>query len=486
MKKTFRNRLTSVKEQFGTRSSRAGSYSFLLTIILLAILITVNFALSFLPDSYTQKDMTANQLYSISSQSKVMLSSLEEDITIYWIVASGEEDEYVEKLLHNYEDYSSRVNVEKKDPDLNPDFTNAYTDEEVYNNSVIVECGDKYRYISYDEMYEMSSTSYYSMYSGADEFSGEKLITSAISYCTTEEIPVVHVLEGHGEAELPESFSEAIETDNLTTETLSLLNGESVPEDVECILIYAPSTDISEEEKDMLINFLEEGGRVLILSGTNEGDELPNLKAVAEYYGISVLEGVVVEESTDHYIFNAPVLLMPDMESSDITDSLIDDNYHVIMPVSKALDISGAVSDVTATALLQSSEESFLKAEGYNIETYDKEDGDTEGPLTLAAMVTKDIDTENQMQLVWIASSELLEDAYNQYSSDANEDFVLNALEMMCEKDDSISVRSKSLTNEYLTVSTSAASTIRVVTIGVIPAAYLCIGIGVVIRRKRR
>ena len=53
-------------------------------------------------------------------------------------------------------------------------------------------------------------------------------------------------------------------------------------------------------------------------------------------------------------------------------------------------------------------------------------------------------------------------------------------------KDDSISVRSKSLTNEYLTVSTSAASTIRVVTIGVIPAAYLCIGIGVVIRRKRR
>ena len=83
----------------------------------------------------------------------------------------------------------------------------------------------------------------------------------------------------------------------------------------------------------------------------------------------------MVEESTDHYIFNAPVLLMPDMESSDITDSLIDDNYHVIMPVSKALDISGAVSDVTATALLQSSEESFLKAEGYNIETYDKEDG---------------------------------------------------------------------------------------------------------------
>ena len=332
----------------------------------------------------------------------------------------------------------------------------------------------------------MSSTSYYSSYSSASEFSGEKLITSAISYCTTEELPVVHVLEGHGEAEFSSSFTDALEADNLETETLSLLNGDSVPEDVECILINAPSTDISEEEKDMLIEFLESGGRVLVLSGTNQENELPNLKAVAEYYGISVMEGVVIEESTDHYVFNTPILLMPDMQSSDITDPLISDNYHVIMPVAKALDISETDSDVEVTSLLESSEDSFIKEEGYDIETYEKEEGDTEGPLTLAALATKDIDEDSQMQLVWIASSEMLEDAYNQYSSDANEDFVLNALEKMCEKDDSISVRSKSLTNEYLTISTSDSSIIKIITIGIIPAAYLVIGIAVVIRRKQR
>ena len=486
MKIPFKDYLRETKDQFTTRSSKSGSYSFVLTAVVLAILITVNFALSFLPDSYTQEDLTANQLYSISSQSKVLLSSLEEDITIYWVVASGEEDEYVEKLLQNYEDYSSRVNVEKKDPDLNPDFTNSYTDGEVYNNSIIVECGDRYRYISYEEMYETSSTQYYSIYSSADEFSGEKLITSAISYCTTDELPVVHVLEGHGETELSSSFSDALETDNIETETLSLLSSESVPEDVECILINSPSTDISEEEKDMLVEFLEGGGRVLILSGTTEGDELTNLNAVMEYYGISVLEGVMIEESTDHYVFNTPVLLMPDMESSDITDPLIDDNYHVILPVAKALDVSEPSADVTVTPLLTSSDESFLKADGYDIETYDKEDGDTDGPHTLSALVTKDIDDESQMQLVWVGSSLMLEDAYNEYSSDANEDFVPNALEMTCEKDDSISVRSKSLTNEYLTVSTSASSMIKVVTIAVIPAAYLIVGIIVTVRRRRR
>ena len=400
MKIPIKDYIKNIREQFGTRSSKMGSYSFFLTVVVLAILVTVNIALSFLPDSYVQEDLTANQLYSISSQSKVMLSSLEEDITIYWVVASGEEDEYVEKLLHNYEDYSSRVTVEKKDPDLNPDFTNNYTDETIYNNSVIVECGDKYRYISYQDMYETSSMSYYSMYSSADEFAGESLITSAISYCTTEELPVIHILEGHGEAELTESFQEALERDNLETETLSLLNSETVPEEVSCILVNSPFTDISETERDMLLDFMERGGRVLIISGTAEEEQLPNLKSVMENYGISVLEGVVVEENTDNYVYGNPVLLMPEMNSSDITDPLMEDNYQVVVPVSKALDVSEVSEDVTVTSLLESSEESFLKDEGYDIETYEQEEGDIQGPLTLAALVTKDLEDDQQMQLV--------------------------------------------------------------------------------------
>lgn len=245
-------------------------------------------ALSFLPDRYVQKDLTANQLYSLSSQSKVLLGTVEDEITIYWVVASGNEDEYVEKLLHNYEDYCDRITVVKKDPDLNPDFTNAYTDETIYNNSIIVECGDKYRYISYEDIYETSGYSYYSSYTSSSKFAGESLITSAISYCITEELPVIHVLEGHGETAFSDSFTSALERDNLSTETLSLLEYEEVPEEVQCILIYAPSTDLSETERDMLISYLDNGGRLLILCGTAQEDALTNLNAVAEHYGITV------------------------------------------------------------------------------------------------------------------------------------------------------------------------------------------------------
>ena len=63
---------------------------------------------------------------------------------------------------------------------------------------------------------------------------------------------------------------------------------------------------------------------------------------------------------------------------------------------------------------------------------------------------------------------------------------MLNALEMMSEKDNSISVRSKSLSYEYLTISTSDATYIQILTIVLIPAVYLIVGIVVVVRRKRR
>ncbi len=78
MKNLIKNSLHSVKEQFGTRSTRVGSYSFFLTVLVLAILVAVNVALSFLPDRYVQKDLTANQLYSLSSQSKVLLGTVED------------------------------------------------------------------------------------------------------------------------------------------------------------------------------------------------------------------------------------------------------------------------------------------------------------------------------------------------------------------------------------------------------------------------
>ncbi len=77
------------------------------------------------------------------------------------------------------------------------------------NNSLVVECGDRNRFIGYNDIYlsEVDMTSY----SNNESFDREGSITSAIDYVVTEELPQMYVLEGHGEAEFSPVFREQIE-----------------------------------------------------------------------------------------------------------------------------------------------------------------------------------------------------------------------------------------------------------------------------------
>ena len=78
-------------------------------------------------------------------------------------------------------------------------------------------------------------------YSNNTSFDGEGALTSAIDYVTKEELPQLYVLEGHGESELPSAFRGEIEKENMEIHTFSLLNVDSVPEEADCIMIYAPA-----------------------------------------------------------------------------------------------------------------------------------------------------------------------------------------------------------------------------------------------------
>ena len=102
---------------------RGGSYSLVITAVVLAVLIVVNVFVSVLPASATQYDISASQLYSITSNTKVVVNNLQQDVTIYWIVQAEAEDPIVENLLSKYESLSSRITVVKKNPDAFPTFT---------------------------------------------------------------------------------------------------------------------------------------------------------------------------------------------------------------------------------------------------------------------------------------------------------------------------------------------------------------------------
>ena len=314
---------------------RGGSYSMILTGVVLAILVVVNIFVSALPASLTKYDISSTKLYSITSNTKAVVNALEQDITVYWVVQSGKEDDVIENLLSKYDSLSEHIEIVKKNPDVFPTFAEQYTDETVQNNSLIVECGERSRFIGYDDIYIQEMDLY--SYSNNTSFDGEGALTSAIDYVTKEELPQLYVLEGHGESELPSAFRGEIEKENMEIHTFSLLNVDSVPEEADCIMIYAPASDISEEEKDLLSGYVSDGGKLLVMAGSVEDGILENLYSLLSDYGVEAVEGIVVEEDREHYAFQAPYVLLPDMAGNEITDSLIEEKYYPIMPVSQGL-----------------------------------------------------------------------------------------------------------------------------------------------------
>ncbi len=457
---------------------RGGSYSLIITAVVLVLLMAVNIFASKLPTTLTKYDISSTKLYSITSNTKVVVNNLRKDVTIYWIVQADQEDAVIENLLGKYESLSDHIDVVKKNPDIFPTFAEQYTDETVYNNSLVVECGDRYRFIAYDDIYLQEADMY--SYTYTTSFDGEGAITSAIDYVVSEELPQIYVLEGHGEGELPATFADQMEKENIEIQTLSLLKVDEIPEDAAALMIYAPQTDISTEEKDMLAEYVSGGGKILVMAGPTEDSTLENLYGILADYGITVNEGIVVEADRNHYAFQRPYILLPDMASSDITDSLIDENYYPIMPIAAGLTI--ADSSASVTKLLTTSADSFSKIAGFALDTYEKEEGDIDGPFAVAVSV----ETEGNGKIVWFAASEFLNDMYNAYSSGANTDLGMNALSSLIGEREAIAIRSKSLNYNYLTISESEGSMLKAVLIGVLPLAYLGIGIYVFVSTRRK
>lgn len=459
-------------------AAKGGTYSLAVTAVVLAILVALNALFSALPASATRYDISSTKLYSITSNTKVVVNALEKDVTIYWITQSGKEDSVVENLLAKYESLSGHISVVKKNPDVYPTFAAQYTDETVSNNSLIVECGEKSRYIAYSDIYltDIDYTTYSYVYS----FDGEGALTSAIAYVVSDDLPIVYSLEGHGEAELPENVQTQIEKANMELASFSLLKEDAVPEDASCVLIYAPESDISDEEGEILSEYAENGGHLLVIAGPVEDGTLENLTALLASYGVKAVDGIVVEGDSGHYAFRQPYILLPDIESSDITGPLLDEGYYAIVPVAQGLDVSEAESSVTT--LLATSDAAFSKAAGYSLTSYEKEDGDAPGPFALAV----DITTDGGGEIVWISSAHFLDELYNAYSSGANLDLTMNALSALTGESDAISIRSKSLSYNYLTISESAASVLKAWLVGILPAAFVAYGIITVVERRRK
>lgn len=339
-----------LKASLTTRAFRVGGYSVAAAAIVVFLAVVANILVNALPASVTQLDTTAGTLYTLSQETEDILDGLEQDVTIYWIVQSGQEDETLGTLLDRYAARSDYVTLETIDPDVSPNFLQEYVSGTVYNNSLIVESEARYRYVDYYDIYEYDYTNYYTTGSVDMNFAGEGAITSAVSYVVNDDLPKVYTLTGHGEGSLSSDFQSAAEQDNVEFEELSLLSAETVPEDADCVLILAPQSDIADVELTALQAYLDGGGRLLLITDPpQEGAELTNLETLMAGYGVHAVDGIVVEEDQANYAMGLPYTVT--REVSTVTDEEGEESQEVTYLLDGAeVEFQDLLDDLNAMA----------------------------------------------------------------------------------------------------------------------------------------
>ena len=464
-----------------------GTYSMAVTAVVIAIVVVLNLVVQEIPSKYREIDLSSQKLYTIGEQTEKILKNLKKDVTLYYIAQDGTESSDIKNLLEKYEEGSKHITVEQKDPAVSPKFASQYTSDNISNNSIIVVCGDKSKVVDYSSMYE-TSINYQTYSQEVTGFDGEGQLTSAINYVVSDNMPVLYNLEGHDESSMSETMKETIEKANIEIKFLNLLSEEAVPDDAECLFIFAPATDLTKEEADKIISYLENGGKALIVSNYTDED-MPNFESVLENYGVQPVDGIVLEGNTDNYVSQNPYYLLPNIESGEITSELSSQSRYVLIPLAQGIKKADNIRDtLNISSILTTSDSAYSKTNLKDMDTMEKEGGDIEGPFDLAVSITEKVGDDKETQIAYFASASIFNDSINSMVSGTNYELLSASLAWMCSTDDSnqISIPSKSYDTTTLTVPTADINFWSIFVTGVLPVCILLIGFGIWMKRRKQ
>lgn len=464
-----------------------GTYSMAVTAVVIAIVVVLNLVVQEIPSKYREIDLSSQKLYTIGEQPEKILKNLKKDVTLYYIAQDGTESSDIKNLLEKYEEGSKHITVEQKDPAVSPKFASQYTSDNISNNSIIVVCGDKSKVVDYSSMYE-TSINYQTYSQEVTGFDGEGQLTSAINYVVSDNMPVLYNLEGHDESSMSETMKETIEKANIEIKSLNLLSEEAVPDDAECLFIFAPATDLTKEEADKIISYLENGGKALIVSNYTDED-MPNFESVLENYGVQPVDGIVLEGNTDNYVSQNPYYLLPNIESGEINSELSSQSRYVLVPLAQGIKKADNIRDtLNISSILTTSDSAYSKTNLKDMDTMEKEDGDIDGPFDLAVSITEKVGDDKETQIAYFASASIFNDSINSMVSGTNYELLSASLAWMCSTDDSnqISIPSKSYDTTTLTVPTADINFWSIFVTGVLPVCTLLIGFGIWMKRRKQ
>ena len=428
-----------------------GSLSIVITAVVIAVVIILNVGIYALSKSYLWYfDMTEDQVYTLSEETKEILSPVKDDVSI---IFTKEEDElidgkgtneymkYIYKTAKELEGEFPNITVKCVDIVKNPGFFDYYYNTAATNiltTSVIVDSNGEFRLLSSDAFFVWDENRTYIW-----GYNGESKFAASILQVTASDMPTVCFTEGHGEPSPDEcrALKELCESAGYNVRTIDLAK-EEIDDDVRIIIINDPLYDFSGVEAselgneiDRLASFLDDYGCVMVFIDPEKAENLTNLTEMLKEWGVETQAGKTVVDKSNSLTVDGREIIA-EYEIGDTLGASLYTSISSLSSMPKTI-----VADVMPLKLLYETDSSSVgtyqaSAVLYSHETAEVRENGNTSPLGRAPIMTitrreniKDNDYIYSYLTV-CGTPSFVSDKYLNSNSYANSDILLNTVRL--------------------------------------------------------
>src|SRR6266436_3286220 len=247
---------------------------------------------------YRRWDFSRDQKYALSDKTKRFLETLKDKmrITVFFAPTTPITAD-VQNLLTEYQ-YAAKgkIDVEQIDPERNLsrakelfDKYKVVTDESL----LVLDYDGRNKTVKASEMADIDQSEMaFGEGPRVAAFKGEQAITSAMIDLVEGKKKTLGYVLGHKEPALSAPTSPVtvlktfIENENIKFQELNLLDQPAIPAYVNAVMIVGPQYDFSEREMEVLRDFWDKQGRILVL--VDPAANTPRLRAFLDELGVKV------------------------------------------------------------------------------------------------------------------------------------------------------------------------------------------------------
>jgi ABC-type uncharacterized transport system involved in gliding motility auxiliary subunit len=454
------------KATLSARSVRYGANT-LVAIVLVFGVIGVVEALSYRHNS--RLDLTENRRHSLSAQTIQTLQGLKAKVNAVAFYRSDQPGKRViEDLFKQYARYGGdKFTWRVVDPDRDPTLARALGVENY--GTTVLQAKDRSEKVQ-----------------DADQ---EEKLTNGLVKVLREGKRVVYVLQGHGEPDLGNTdrpgFSEAkgaLEKANYEVKPLALARQGTVPDDAAVLVVAGPRNDLFAPEIDAIEAYLGRGGKLLAMVNPPfpERSQPETLRKLLGHWGFELDDDLVIELNPIGQVFGIgpQVPIVQQYEPHPITREMA--GITTLFPLTRSIATAKTPpTGVTVQPLAKTTADSWGETDRAALERGQAKPDpqDPKGPLTLAAVATKD-----KARLVLYGTANL---AANQFLNvQGNRDFFLNTVSWLAEQEDQISIRPKDTKSTPVFLTSQQAQAAFWLPVVVLPGLAMAGGIVAVARRR--